>query len=141
MLDSRDDRLVSFRRCRSELCCDSVGLDSISSRVGGGGASDSGRGSPYTFYKNRHETHNRSVSSPVTDEFLFFFLREVRWNVCVSFPDVCTAEPRVHRPTAERVCCIFFLLFFIRCPGSFTNLIKMQRCWPFEWDSQIFFTW
>lgn len=37
--------------------CDSVGLDSISSQVGGGG-SDSGRGSPYTFYKNRHETHN-----------------------------------------------------------------------------------
>lgn len=66
------------------LSHDAIRWDSTASphRLGGG-ASDSGRGSPYTFYKNRHETHNWSVSSPVTDEFLFFSTRSSVECVCV----------------------------------------------------------
>lgn len=119
MLDSRDDRLVSFRRCRSELCCDSVGLDSISSRVGGG-ASDSGRGSPYTFYKNRHGIHNRSVSSPVTDEFLFFFYEKFggmcvcRFQTSVLLNHVCIVPQRS-----------VFAVFFSCCSSS-DALVRLQ---------------
>lgn len=44
--------------------------------------------------------------------------------------NVRTAEPRVRFPTAERVCC---------SSSDALVLLQTQRCWPFEWDSQIFF--
>lgn len=99
--------------------------------------------------KRENLTWHSVNQSPVTDELSF--IQEVRSNVCVIsknqylVSDICTAEPSVHSPAAGCFCC--FLYFFLAVlhqtphPGSFANPIKMQRCWPFEWDSQIFFKW
>lgn len=80
--------------------------------------------------KGRTSHGTQSINqSPATDEISF--IQKVWSNVCVVsknqyfVPDVCTAEPCVHFLTAECVCCVF-LLFFFRCPGSFTNLIKCK---------------
>lgn len=132
-----------------QFLCRFVGLDSISSQVRG--TKDSGRWPPPLLKtkkkntkkegKNSHGTQSINQSL-ATDELSF--IREVRSNVCVTFPknqylvsDVCTAEPRVHFPTAECVCCISAVLH--QTPWFFYKSSMMQRCWPFEWDSRIFF--
>lgn len=55
------------------------------------------------------------------------------FQASVLLNHACVFSPR------RSVFAVFSCCSFIRCPGSFTNLLKMQRCWPFEWDSQIFF--
>lgn len=91
-----------------------------------------------------HMAPGQSVNHLQTDELSFIW--GVRSNVCVVsknqhlVSDVCTAEPRVHFPTAECVCCSF-LLFFIRCPGSFTNLIRCKDVGLLNGTPRFFFTW
>lgn len=101
--------------------CAAIRWDSTASPHGsGGGASDSGRGSPYTFYKNRHGIHNRSVSSPVTDEFLFFFYEKFggmcvcRFQTSVLLNHVCIVPQRS-----------VFAVFFSCCSSS-DALVRLQ---------------
>lgn len=81
--------------------------------------------------------------SPATDELSF--IRKVQSNVCdVSknqylVSDVCTAEPRVHFPQRSVFAVFSCCSSSNATPWFFYKSYKMQRCWPFEWDSQIFF--
>lgn len=93
--------------------------------------------------KQKKTDVNASVSQFTCNRrvVLFLFFRgKFRWNVCVvsrrlyCWTIVPTASVFAASPSEPSP-----VRFFIGCPGSFTNLLKMQRCWPFEWDSQIFF--
>lgn len=116
---------------------------------GGGGSSDSGCWTLTTFNSNRTRGC-LSVRSTATDKLCcFIFQQESTMRMCVSFSNVCTAEAHVHQPSAS----VFAAPSLLSSPphppcGSSSDALvrlqifyKMQRCWPFEWDSQIFFTW
>lgn len=145
MLDSRDDECL---RSAAQFWHHPLGLEA------GGGTSDSGCWTPTPFTKKNKNKNNRcervcqSVHLQQTSRAVLVFPREVsvecvcRFQTSVLLNHVCIvptasvfaaspSEPPLPSPVR----------FFIGCPGSFTNLLKMQSCWPFEWDSQIFFTW
>lgn len=99
--------------------------------------------------KKKNLTWHPVNQSPATDKLSF--IQEVQSNVCVSFP-----KTNIWFQTSVLLnhVCIFSqrgvvaVLFFFSCcsssnatPWFFYKSYKMQRCWPFEWDSQIFFTW
>lgn len=148
MLDSRDDS--ALHGCRSELCrhmtvsiwfcgtrqCLLTGQGHLGLRVLTPTSPKKNKTKQTTTKKTYMAPINQSTA---TDKLSF--IREVWSNVCVSknqylVSDVCTAEPRVHLLTA---CLLYFPAVLHQMPWFVYKSYTMQRCWPFEWDSQIFF--
>lgn len=134
-------RRLGFCRCRSEVCCVSMQFCGTVSPLRSGVPTVGLRALTPTPAKRRnHPLINQSiicnrpvifcmrsdqkrVSSPKTN--IWFQVSVLLNHVCV-FPQ-------------QRVFAVSFPAVLHQMPWFFNKSYKMQRCWPFKQDSQIFF--